>query len=90
MEKLRILAGKCAGMRYDSKRAQKILELGDWQDCWPVCDAAGLLTGDIVGTEEGYLSVSNTAMVAVDDLSPEQIKKNGGRNALRENGHIDL
>lgn len=73
-EPLRILAEKAAGLRYDSPEAEAILDKEDWADHWPVVDANGCLTGDVVETAdcEGYSNVCDMAMIADEDLRPEQ------------------
>jgi len=74
-QKLRKLASKAAGLRYDSKRAQKILDAEDWSQFYPIVDNQGNLTGAIIGSQEaaGYSNVDDMAMVANRDLTPEQI-----------------
>jgi len=66
-QRLRLLAGQAAGLRYDSAEANTILDQEDWSQYWPACDSYGLLTGDIVREdEEGYLIVGEEAMVRAD------------------------
>lgn len=68
----RALAKQASGLRYDSPDAIAILDQEDWSQIWPVVDGDGILTGEIVGSEEGYVNVEDLAMVAVADLSTEQ------------------
>ena len=79
-------AGRAAGLMFDSPEAKKLLEPEtgngfDWSQYYPVCDAAGILTGAICGSDEsGYANVFDEAMVPLDDLNDEQraeVEKNG-------------
>ena len=71
------LAQEASGLRYDSAEAEAILGREDWADHWPVCDAEGHLTGDVVETDdcEGYASVANEAMVAIADLPEDEQRR---------------
>ena len=68
------LAERASGLRYDSTEAKAILDTEDWANHWPVVDADGLLTGDVVETDgcAGYLNVRDEAMIAVEELRPGQ------------------
>jgi len=79
------LANRAAGMHYESPEAKRILDEEDWSDHWPVVDADGILTGDVVETAdcEGYWNVDDMAMIADDDLRPAQRK-------TRHEGYVTL
>lgn len=69
-KKLRRLAEEAAGLHYKSVEADKILDQTDWQNHWPVIDADGELTGDVVETDDcdNYVNVGDMAMIDIDDL----------------------
>ena len=68
-ERQRAVAQHCQGWNYASPRTQRIMDLVDWTDWWPVCDANGRLTGDIVDSQEDdYYLVDDVAMIADSDL----------------------
>jgi len=76
-EVLAALASEAVGLRYDSPEAQRILnarEYGyendaDWSGFWPVCDARGILTGEITDSDDDeYANVADAAMVLLADL----------------------
>ena len=74
---LRALADRACGLRYDSPEAGAIMDEEDWAHHWPVVDGEGLLTGDVVETEdctEEYINVDDVAMVSRDDLTAKQRK----------------
>jgi len=90
-QKLRKLASKAAGLRYDSKRAQKILDAEDWSDFWPIVDNNGMLTGGITDAQERYINVEDLAMVDFGDLTQEQIAANGGLDKINmHGGYVNL
>ena len=68
------LTDRAAGLRYDSPDAIAILDEADWANHWPVVDADGLLTGDVVETDdcENYWNVDDMAMISDNDIRPEQ------------------
>ncbi len=68
------LAERAAGLHYDSPDAKAILDEEDWANHWPVVDADGLLTGDVVETDDcdNYLNVADMAMISDDDVRPKQ------------------
>lgn len=45
-----------------------------WDDAWPEVDADMRLTGRIVGSEEGYASVNNEAMISESDAIAAGLK----------------
>ena len=67
-ERQRAVAQHCQGWNYASPRTQRIMDLVDWTDWWPVCDANGRLTGDIVDSQDDYYNVDDVAMIADSDL----------------------
>jgi hypothetical protein len=75
---LRARASRAAGLMYDSPEAEKIHNPPngngyDWTQYYPVCDASGILTGGICGSDEdGYANVSDLAQVPLDELNDEQ------------------
>lgn len=73
-EHCRKLAQEAAGLRYDSPEATAILDREDWSEIWPIVDAEGYLTGGICGSEDGFANVDDLAMVALSDLSDEQLE----------------
>ena len=91
-EGLRGLAERAAGLHYESAAAKKIMDERDWEDHWPVVDADGDLTGDVVENADcgGYFNVDDEVMVSEDDLTPEIIAENGGINSIRESGYVNL
>ena len=72
--RLRTLAEAATGLRYDSEEAQAILGQADWQSHWPVVDADGELTGDVVETDDcdEYANVADETMISLSDLSDAQ------------------
>ncbi len=68
------LADEAFGLRYDSCEARDILDHADWASHWPVVDADGKLTGDVVETADcdGYLNVDDLAMINRADLTTTQ------------------
>tara|TARA_R100001594_G_scaffold33372_2_gene61954 strand:- start:755 stop:1120 length:366 start_codon:yes stop_codon:yes gene_type:complete len=78
------------GIHYQSPRLKKLFE-EEWQDYWPIVNSDGHLTGDITeGGEEGDLLVMDDAIINIDDLTDEQIEKNGGYENLLEDGYVLL
>lgn len=84
-EPLHALAEEAVGLRYDSPEAKVILDREDWANHWPVVDADGILTGDVVETDDcdGYLNVADEAMIAVEDLRP-------GQRSVALDGYADV
>jgi len=86
---LRQLAQHVSGMELDDPEAQRALNAEDWEDHWPVVtleEGELVFTGDVVeGAEaaDGYASVANEAMIALDELTPSQ------RAEARNTGYYD-
>lgn len=59
-------AEACAGQTLDSAEWQAVRDAVDWKGLWPEVDGDGELTGRVVGAEEGYLNVSDEAMIDAD------------------------
>ena len=75
------------GIHYKSTRLKKLYD-ENWTDYWSIIDSNGDLTGDITeGGEEGELLVDGVeAIINIDDLTDEQIAKNGGYDQLLMRG----
>jgi hypothetical protein len=69
-ENLNQLAEQAAGLHFESPAAKKILDTRDWDWHWPVINAAGILTGEVVDSDElaGYGNVDDLAMVPLGEL----------------------
>jgi hypothetical protein len=71
-EALRDIAGRTAGLRYDSAEAQTIHDEADWTDYYPEVDGYGYLTGRVIdATDDGYVVVDDVVMVEASTLSAE-------------------
>lgn len=78
------------GLRYDSPEVAAIVREGDWSDVWPLVDSDGCLTGEIVDAENDYVRVDDVAMIRISDLTPIQVRANGGLQRIRLAGCVDL
>jgi hypothetical protein len=77
-ETLRARASRAAGLMFDSPEADKCHNPPDgndydWSQYYPVCDAYGILTGGICGSDDdGYANVFDLAQVPLDELNDGQ------------------
>ena len=64
------IAQQVVGLKYGSKRAEKILDFNnpDWSGVWPVVGIGRVYTGDIVESENDYVNLDDMAMVHKSDL----------------------
>ena len=66
---LRVLAGRAAGLLYDGKRAQAIMDHADWADYYPEIEADGRLTGKVIEMDhDEYRVVADSAMILCDGI----------------------
>ena len=67
---LRMLAQRVQGMRYGSPVADRILNIGDWSQYWPVINGQGVYTGVIADSEgaQGMANIDEVVLIDSDDL----------------------
>ena len=65
-------AVRAAGLHYESVEAQSIIRGGTWDGTWPVVDGRGILTGEVVDSEDsGMVNIDDEVMCDFDDLPHE-------------------
>ena len=58
-----IVAEEGRTLHFRSEEWRRLAELVQWDCCWPEIDGDGLITGDIVGDQGGFLNVADEAMI---------------------------
>lgn len=61
------------GEHYESNQWKTLVDTytpGGWSQFWPVIDGNGILTGEIVDSQDGYYNIADEAMIAAEDLPP--------------------
>ena len=92
-QELRAAIGKATGMHYMNAKARRILDNNklDWSQYWPEVDADGVITGGLVGDEDGFYNVDDLAMIAAENLPDAMLKSiHQEKNEGTFDGYVNL
>jgi hypothetical protein len=92
-QELRNAIGKVVGKHYMDAKARRILDSPklDWSQYWPEVDAQGVITGGLVGDEDGFYNVDDLAMVAKNELPATMLTDiREQENSGTFDGYVDL